>query len=284
MTDKLSKIAVLLPTRSRGDLLHKSLASLLDNACDLAHLHFVIGLDRDDQQGIDSFMSHTQGYLRDRNVRYTALTFDPMGYQNLNRYYNALAARAGADWLFVWNDDAVMETKHWDKEILKYDGQFRLLKVHTHNEHPYSIFPIVPYAWFEILGHLSEHQMIDAELSQSAFCLDIMQVIDVTVTHNQVELVNDTTDALGPKQRFEGNPHHPLDFHNREMTNRRFANMHKLAAHMQSQNVNVDFWKAVIAGKQDPWQRLKELDVNHQMVQIDPTAYTAKTQQAHTNV
>lgn len=284
MTERRYRVAVLLPTRSRGHMLDRSLASLIQKAADLDQLHFVIGLDRDDQSGIDSFLSHTQPYLREQNVHYTALTFEPMGYQMLNRYYNALAGRANADWFFVWNDDAVMDTQNWDSEILKYDGQFRLLKVHTHNEHPYSIFPIVPSVWFDLLGHLSEHQMIDAELSQSAFCLDIMQVIDVHVTHNQVELVNDVTDALGPKKRFEGNPNDPLDFHNREMTNRRFRNVHKLADHMQAQGMSVQFWQAVLAGKQDPWQRLKELDVNGQMVQIDLHTNTVQTKQETTHV
>ena len=283
MSESRYKIAVLLPTRARGDMLNRSLHSLLDLASDRSHIQLIMGLDRDDQEGIDRFIKQTRPWLQEQGVRYTALTFEPLGYTKLNRYYNAMAREADADWLFVWNDDAVMQTQDWDLAITKYTGQFRLLKVHTHNEHPYSIFPIVPRAWFDALGHLSEHQMIDAELSQSAFCLDIMQVIDVDVTHHQVELTNDQQDSLGRKTRLEGNPRDPLDFHNAEMTERRFRNINRLSEIMQSRGDSVKFWQNVLAGRQDPWQRLKELDVNHQMVQFESRATAAEITRVQTH-
>jgi len=286
MSNRDYSIAVLLPTRSRTHKLLQSLTSLIDHAHDGNSIHFVLGFDRDDKQGLDGFRDQVQPYLQQQSAKFTALTFEPMGYENLNRYYNSLAQHARADWLFVWNDDAVMQTRNWDSEIQKYNGRFLLLKVHTHNEHPYSIFPIVPREWLDVLGHLSEHQMIDAELSQSAFCLDIMQVIDVHVAHNQIELTNDKQDALGVKRRFEGNPYHPRDFHNQAVSVRRWNNKQKLADHMQKQGVSLEFWQAVLAGRQDPWQKLKELDINHQMVQFDVNGRTTSTQtsKAQTNV
>jgi hypothetical protein len=72
------------------------------------------------------------------------MTFKPMGYGRLNEYINELAKNSSADWLFFWNDDAVMETQGWDEKITEHTGEFKLLAVHTHHDHPYSIFPIVP--------------------------------------------------------------------------------------------------------------------------------------------
>jgi len=192
-----------------------------------------------------------------------------MGYAGLNRYYNHLGQSANADWLFVWNDDAVMNTQDWDQVIESYTGQFRLLKVHTHNEHPYSIFPIVPRAWYDLFGHLSRHQMIDAELSQMAFVLDLMQVIDVDVTHNQVELTKDTSDPLKPKVRFEGNPSNSYDFHNPKITQQRYADCDVITKYMKEHGLDTSWWENVKLGKQYPWIRLQELDVNDQMKQFN---------------
>jgi hypothetical protein len=233
MTNEYS-IAVLLPTRSRTDALTTSVTSIVDLAKDTSKIQLIFGFDDDDQIGLDHFQTVIQPYLDKHDVSYEAQAFKSMGYAGLNQYYNHLAKSCSADWLFVWNDDAVMETQHWDSVIEQYTGQFKLLKVHTHNDHPYSIFPIMPQAWYDLMTHLSRHQMIDAELSQLAFLLDIMQVIEVDVTHNQVELTNDPTDPLKPKIRFEGNPLNPHDFHNPQVSARRYQDCDIIANHMRS--------------------------------------------------
>jgi hypothetical protein len=258
-------IAVLLPTRNRTKALTTSVTSIIQNANQPDQIQLLFGFDNDDEIGLAHFTEVIQPWLDQRDVAYEAQAFDSMGYAGLNRYYNTLAKSADADWLFVWNDDAVMDTTGWDAEIRRYTGQFRLLKVHTHNEHPYSIFPVAPRAWFDYLGHLSRHQMIDAEMSQTAFMLDLMQVIDVHVTHNQVELTKDSTDPLKPKIRFEGDPNNPYDFHHYAIVNQRTADCERLSQLVASLGIDITFWQNVKANKQDPWQRLKELDINHHM-------------------
>jgi hypothetical protein len=238
-------------------------------AKDISRIQLIFGFDDADQVGLDHFKTVIQPYLDKHDVSYEAQAFKSMGYAGLNRYYNHLAKSADADWLFVWNDDAVMDTVGWDTVISQHTGQFRLLKLHTHNDHPYSIFPIVPRAWFETLGLLSRHQMIDAEVSQIAFMLDIMQVIDVHATHNQVELTKDANDPLKPKNRFEGNPNSPQDFHYIETIRQRHVDCGTLMAQMLSlgDSSSLTWWNNVRAGIQDPWEKLKLLDVNKQMSQ-----------------
>ena len=111
--------------------------------------------------------------------------------------------------------------------------------------------------------------MIDAELSQMAFVLDVMQVIDVDVTHNQVELTKDSTDPLKPKTRFEGNPNHARDFHNPRVQQQRYTDVAQLASYMQSLGMDTSWWESIKSGKQDPWTRLRELDINKQMSQFE---------------
>lgn len=267
MTNEYS-IAVLLPTRSRTDALTTSVTSIVDLANDISRIQLIFGFDDDDQTGLNHFRTVIQPYLDKHDVDYEAQSFKSMGYAGLNRYYNHLAKSTSADWLFVWNDDAVMQTKGWDSVIERYTGQFKLLKVHTHNDHPYSIFPIVPRAWYDVTHHLSRHQMIDAELSQLAFLLDIMQVIDVDVVHNQVELTNDTTDPLKPKLRFEGNPTHPLDFHHVQNSAQRYSDCDTIAEYMRSIGLSTEWWESVKSGKSYAWEKLVALDVNRQMSQF----------------
>ena len=261
-------IAVLLPTRSRTDALTTSVTSIVDLANDISRIQLIFGFDDDDKIGLDHFTKVIQPMLDKRGVSYEAQAFKSMGYAGLNRYYNHLAKSTSSDWLFVWNDDAVMETQGWDSVIAQYTGKFKLLKVHTHNDHPYSIFPIMPRAWYDLMNHLSRHQMIDAELSQLAFLLDIMQVIEVDVVHNQVELTKDSTDPLKPKVRFEGDPTNPIDFHNPQTSARRYQDCDIIADHMRTIGLDTSWWESVKSGKNYAWEKLIELDVNRQMSQF----------------
>lgn len=261
-------VAVLLPTRARTDSFTRSVASMIDLAHDLSAIEFVIAIDSDDTVGHKHFLEVIQPLLDRKGVCYTAVEFESLGYAGLNRYYNELAKLADAEWLFVWNDDAVMNTQDWDKTISNYTGQFCLLKVHTHKEHPYSIFPIVPRAWFELMGHLSRHQMIDAELSQIAFCLDVMQIIDIDVTHEQSELTGQADDTSKRKIRFEGNPNNPYDFHNVAVTQQRYRDCEILNQHLKKLGLDWSWWERVKTGQQNPWEKLRALDINKQMSQF----------------
>jgi hypothetical protein len=156
-------------------------------------------------------------------------------------------------------------------------GEFRLLAVHTHNDHPYSIFPIVPAEWMDILGHLSPHQMIDAWLSQQAYMLDIMDRLEIYVTHDRHDLTGNNADAtFKGRIALEGRPHDPVDFHHISNTKRRMAECEKLAVYMRSLGTDTAWWDSVKAGTQDPWVKLKDFDTNHQMVQfnmkVDPAS------------
>jgi hypothetical protein len=267
MTKKYS-IAILLPTRGRTHLLDRSVFSLVDNCANLERVQIMLGFDRDDTVGLDHFRNSLQPELDRRGVHYRAVQFNRLGYVNINRYGNELAQRSDADWYMFFNDDAVMETAGWDEVIAQRTGDFRLLAVHTHNDHPYSIFPIVPAKWMEILGHLSPHQMIDAWLSQIAYMLDIWERIEVTVNHDRHDLTGNNKDAtFKGRIALEGKPHDPNDFHHISWANQRLLETEKLSRYMLEIGMNIDWWTAIKAGDQDPWAKLKVNDINNQMVQ-----------------
>jgi hypothetical protein len=263
------KIAILLPTRGRTEALDRSLLGLLEQAADLDSIQLLLGLDSDDAVGIAHFQDELQPKLDDMGVNYTAMVFEPMGYGRLNEYINELAKNSSADWMFFWNDDAIMETQDWDNRITERTGEFKLLAVHTHNDHPYSIFPIVPRAWLDVIGHLSLHSMTDAWLSQIAYMTDIWERIEINVLHDRADLTGNNQDATYKnRELLEGNPNNPRDFHYPTNTGLRISESDKIWEYLKSQGNKSDWWERVKNGEQDPWQKLKENDPHGQMTQF----------------
>ena len=263
-------IAILLPTRGRAEMLERSIQSLISMAKDPNQIQLMLAFDNDDEVGTKHFEQVVQPWLDDNMINYTAMTFEPLGYIRLNEYVNELARNSDARWLVFWNDDAVMETQDWDNEIMKWDGQFKLLAFRTHNLHPYSIFPIVPRKWLDLLGYLSPHQISDAWLSQQAYMLDIMERIPVEVLHDRHDLTgNNKDETFLNRPMLEGNPMDPDDFHSIHRTDIRQKDSAKIADYLQKEcGINMKFFADIFTGAQDPWEKLKINDVNKQMVQF----------------
>lgn len=260
-------IAILLPTRGRSEALSRSVISIVNRAVKKDQIQLLLAFDKDDEIGLECFKTKIQPYLDDQGVAYSAHLFDRLGYTGLNQYYNSLAKHTDSDWIFVWNDDAIMETTGWDNVVRKYNDQFKILKIHTHGEHPYSIFPIIPVAWYETIGYLSCHQMIDAEISQIAYMLDLIEIVDIYATHDRADLTGNNLDDTDKERiRYEGNPANPLDFHNPAFNNKRIADAVRIDAYMKANKLDTTWWDNVLANKQDPWVKMRANDVNKFMV------------------
>lgn len=262
-------IAILLPTRGRTGALSRSVMSLINRALKVDQIQLLLGFDEDDTAGIEHFQETLEPWLIEKKVAYEAQVFEPMGYTRLNEYVNALALASDADWLMFWNDDAMMDTAGWDKLIAKHIGEFKCLSVHTHNDHPYSIFPIVPREWLDVMGYLSPHQISDAWLSQQAYLLDNFERIPVYVTHDRHDLTgNNNDETYQNRVMYEGNPGDPRDFHHVTWHLRRMQDCDKLAEYMKSRNIPT-WWDDVKAGNiKDPWTKLQANDTNNQCKQF----------------
>jgi hypothetical protein len=265
MKTRKFNIAVLLATHKRTDALSRSLFSLIDRAKDLGTIQFIFGIDDNDEIGLGHFTNVIQPVLDDREINYEALAFEPLGYMGLNQYYNQMAKTADADWLWVWCDDAICETDAWDERIRECTGEFKLLKVHTHNEHPYSIFPIFPSEWLETLGYLSRHQLIDAEASQIAYYLDLMKIIEVDVTHDRADLTGNNADENAEKKKYlEGNPNDPRDLYHQDFKIHRGNDAERLSHYMKSVGIDTSWWEGVKIGKNEPAALMAKNDPNGQ--------------------
>jgi hypothetical protein len=265
------KISILLPTRGRAEQLEKSVRSLLGSASGIEHLEILFAVDSDDSVGMEHFLAHISPYIENLKITNKIIITHPMGYENLHNYVNILAKEAQGQWLFFWNDDAVMQTANWDLEIDRYSGQFKLLSVHTHNEHPYSIFPIIPRQWYDILGHISLHSLNDAWVSTIAYMLDIFERIPVWVEHDRHDLTGNNNDATYQRRKIlEGNPLDPRDFNHVTWRQQRLNDAATLATWMQNQGLDLSFFASACQGQQDPWQKLRENDVNNQITDRAP--------------
>ena len=259
-------VAVLLPTRGRTMALTRSVLSLVNRVRDISRIQILLGFDRDDTVGLEHWRTSLKPILDDRKVQYTALMFEPLGYIRLNEYVSELARQSDAAWFMFWNDDAVMESQNWDQEIMKYQGQFKCLAVHTHREHPYSIFPIVPRAWLDVFGYLSPHQISDAWISQVSYMLDILERIPVWVEHDRYDLTgNNGDETFHNRPMLENQPNNPEDFHSNKWHAKRINDTEKLALYLVNQGIDMSFWVNVKLGKQDPWVKMEANDINKQM-------------------
>lgn len=266
-------IAILLPTRGRTIALTRSVMTLINRVKNLNKIQILLGFDDDDTVGLEHFQKELEPILKDRKVHYKAMSFEPVGYIRLNEYVTALAKAADKPrWLMFWNDDAVMESQNWDEEILKYNGQFKVLAVHTHREHPYSIFPIVPSDWLDLFGYMSPHQLSDAWFSQIAYMLDIWERIPVWVEHDRFDLTGNNNDqTFANRPQLENQPGNPEDFHSPKWHYKRIYDAGKLADWLKTKGVDMTWWENVKASKQNPWEKLEANDINKQMTQSKTT-------------
>lgn len=269
MKKRKYSIAVMLATHKRTDALGRSVFSLLDRTKNLDRIQMIFAIDNNDETGNDYFIEVIQPELDRKGVEYTALSFEPMGYLGLNQYYNKMCEYADADWLMVWCDDAIMETQDWDERVSECTGEFKLLKAHAHNEHPYAVFPILPTEWWEVTGYFAQHQMLDAEVSQMAYMMNLMKIIDITITHDRADLTGNNNDETNKKKiMLEGNPNNPLDFHYPALRDQRIIDCEKISQWMQSQGFDTSWWEGVKKGENSPWELMAANDPNNQTCSI----------------
>jgi hypothetical protein len=238
-------ISILLPTRKRVSQLKKSMDSLLSNAKNPDKIQPLFGVDDDDTETLE--------FLKTTNYQnQSVLKFKRLGYQNLHMYNNSLCAYAQGTWVMFFNDDAIMNTKHWD-EIIEAEKNFNVLRVKEQTGHPYSIFPIFPWDWFRLLDHISLHGQNDAWISEIAYMLDIMKDVDIEVTHDRADITGNNNDSVFKERVYkEGHPDQEGDLHHVKMWNARTADASKLAWYLEKIGQISLHWKKIVRKEIEP--------------------------------
>ena len=238
-------ISILLPTRKRVSQLKKSMDSLLSNAKNPDKIQPLFGVDDDDTETLE--------FLKTTNYQnQSVLKFKRLGYQNLHMYNNSLCAYAQGTWVMFFNDDAIMNTKHWD-EIIEAEKNFNVLRVKEQTGHPYSIFPIFPWDWFRLLDHISLHGQNDAWISEIAYMFDIMKDVDIEVIHDRADITGNNNDSVFKERVYkEGHPDQEGDLHHVKMWNARTADASKLAWYLEKIGQISLHWKKIVRKEIEP--------------------------------
>lgn len=272
MSEQKYKISVLLPTRGRIKPLEKSVLSLLSTADNPTEIEILLALDRDDTEVIKFATGDLKKILEsDYKCGYSVIAFNPIGYIRLNEYLNALSRVSQGDWLFFFNDDAVMSTDGWDTEIRRHTGNFRVLRAETTNQHPYAIFPIIPREWTEVTGYISPHQINDAWISHIAYLLDIMVNIPVFIHHERFDLTGLNHDeTYKNRPMLEGNHNDPRDFNHRNWREIRLKDANKICNYIERvENRTCDWFRDGCVGKIDIWSKMYAADVKNRLMKIE---------------
>jgi hypothetical protein len=188
-------VSILIPTRKRFDIFEKSINSLFENCNSVENFEVLVAIDNDD---IDS-ISKIENYILDKpNIKF--FLYERQFYHGLHNYYNNLAINAVGDFLLLWNDDAIMKSKHWDIEILKYKGIFCVLspKVDTMEDYWINIgvlFPIIPKKWIDITGEWSHVPACDSWIDVLSKRLHLLvNVENIVISHDRNDITGNNND------------------------------------------------------------------------------------------
>lgn len=184
-------VGVLLPSRGRPEALVACVESLWRRAIRPGSVEVVVAYDTDDEDT----------YQAAHSIGLRTLGFDDRpGYSQLHLYVNALAKLVGSDWLFLWNDDARMETDGWDCFTDDYDSSRPLVlsPSSTGVGHDMCCFPIVSRCLYDLLGHMSLSNHIDSWLQDLANSVGILRKLNSHIFHDRCDFTgghNDQTYA-----------------------------------------------------------------------------------------
>lgn len=178
----------------------RSIESLRATADDWSNIEVLVRLDLNDP----SLKAYAKNKRKGDKRPEMTVVGDGLGYKALHVYYNDLAAIAKGDWLFMWNDDVLMDTNRWDTIIEQYAGQFKLLApVAVPHGYQFCIVPVVPRAWFETTGHLSKNAQADSWLELVARELGVFSWIPVTVLHDRADITGNNNDATFAAREYQ---------------------------------------------------------------------------------
>jgi hypothetical protein len=114
---------------------------------------------------------------------------------------NELAAAASGDWIFVWNDDCLMLTEHWDTVISSYPLDQILSPNNPHK--PLCTFPAVPRRFIEEIGHFALNCHTDTWWQEIGEWLEILTWIPVNVRHERADITGMNNDSVFQERVYQ---------------------------------------------------------------------------------
>ena len=215
----------MIPSRSRGDRLLGCLDSMYSKASNPDQIEALIKIDNDD---IDSYVSAIADIKKITRGNCKVLISDRLdGYWSLDKAWNDLAKLSQGEFLYLLNDDVVMETQDWDVVVGEYSGKICVVQGQCSNDQGLWLdsvaniiglgggssmdtaacqgFPLIHREIPETCGFLSPTPFNDTYIHDFAIMLGIEIRDDrLRVTHNRHG--NDETYTKGAETSVEQGP------------------------------------------------------------------------------
>ena len=262
-------ISIMLPTRKRVALLKRSLESILSTVSDITNIEILFAVDDDDVETLEYINNIVIPEFNARNIIAKIFIMQRMGYNKLHHYYNYLAYNSMGKWLLLWNDDAIMCDNGWDLEIMKYDGQFKLLRFQeNHFDHPNALFPCVPRDWVMLFDRLSDVPEIDSWVSQICYLNDIVENIQSKIFHDRHDITNNNYDEVVRDKLSSFNESDDSDISSMvhpKMLELKVQWAAKVSWYLEKTNQNNGWFAKFILDKNfDAWSKFKIADKHNQ--------------------
>lgn len=206
-------ISVLVPSRERPEGLARSIQSLGDGDFEV-----LVRVDDDDPR--------LDAYRQFPGVVIGA----PHGYAGLHHYYDELAGRARGEWLFLWNDDCIMQTRNWIDVVREFDGKMAVLNPRTNHDNwaiDMNVFPILPRKMVEVMGHFSLSRHNDSWIEFVARDAGIMFRVPISILHDRADLTGKNDDGVFARRQLA-----QAHFHSAEMVTARARDVAAVRAYL----------------------------------------------------
>lgn len=169
-------IDVLVPSRGHPELLVRSAESLAGLAGSPEQVMIYVAADDDDPETIA--VASELGVCRVFHRR--------PGYAGLHVYYQALAELGSADWLLVWNDDAMMLTAFWDAILHEQPPSVLVADLQSHHSPAMCCFPAVRRTAVNALGRFcTDNPHVDSFWQDVGRATGTIAAVPIHVQHDQ---------------------------------------------------------------------------------------------------
>ena len=186
-------VSFMCPSRGRPESFLRSMESISNRAQDSSCFEVLVWLDNDDETARE--------YPRLPYVKY--FTGARVGYARLNEVVNILARTACGRWLFLWNDDVVVRTDNWDVVLSGIEPTIVGNPMHNHGSSGLCVFPIVPRAWVDQIGHFALDGANDTWWQKIGEINGTLRPVPITLFHDRSDLTGNHDDQTRRENNYD---------------------------------------------------------------------------------
>ena len=169
-------VTVLIPTRGRFPLLRNAIEALRDTATRPDDIDIQLAVDDDDTDTLSQL----------HNLKDITVTIgENVGYSGTADRHNKMFRKSVGEFLLLYADDAIVDTRGWDDIIREYRGQVCIPFVR--DENTCFIHRSIPTVWEKLTVYYC------AEIIYKLIALEL----GIYIRHDEIHIFNVPADAQG---------------------------------------------------------------------------------------